>query len=117
MEQQVHHVIADWVASAELVVQPECEVGERPRSQRLPDVQPAGRGRYNRVREQRIVVEVKAPEDARAEGHQRDCDQDPLKTQCYYRISLKQAACNAASDAQIASAPSEECCRAETAPR
>src|ERR1019366_301233 len=102
MQQQVEEVVSERVLSPGLVVQPEGEVSERARLSQTPNVQPTpGRGQ-NRVRENGIIVKMKARTERSPKSGQRRGEQKKARSHDSLRACAQRPKTAAERQARVA---------------
>src|SRR5215469_7677863 len=67
MQRQIHGMKRDRILSSQFLVEPESDIGERPRREWMPEAR----------REQRVIVEMKGTRQAPAESDERTDNEKP----------------------------------------
>jgi hypothetical protein len=80
MQRQVDRMVSNRISAADLVIQPERKIRERTRLHRPPHFPPPGRRRQDRIGEDRVIVEMEAAAERRAECDQRRDGEDQAVT-------------------------------------
>src|SRR5437016_12568118 len=75
MERKIEEMIPEWIAAADLLVQPEREICQRARLTRSPHLQPTHRRAQDRVGENGIIVKVKTRPQRSPERSHRGAEQ------------------------------------------
>ena len=80
MQSQVDRVIAYRIPAANLIIQPEREIGERPGLEKSPDLRPTVPRRESRIGEDGVIVEMKRANKRPTESRNGGSDQHELRT-------------------------------------
>jgi endonuclease-3 len=102
MQRKIEQVIPERIASADLLVQPKCEVCQWPRLPRTPHFQPAHRRSQDRIRENGIIVKVKARPQRSPKGSQRSAEKKKPLAHVQVRAYVKRPKNAAERQARVA---------------
>src|SRR6185437_14948735 len=80
MQSQVDRVIAYRIPAANLIIQPEREIGEWPGLEKSPDLRPTVPRRESRIGEDGVIVEMKRANKRPTESRNGGSDQHELRT-------------------------------------